>query len=217
MQVMTSDIRQQRDQERRDRTRARLLEAALAVFAERGYHNTLVSDIVREAEVGQGTFYRNFTDKRDIFNTLMEDFIDKIFDEFSDMSANLPRNFRMYYESSMDALIKMADVLEGHRDITLLFLREASGIDKEFEQAMSMIHDRFAGLAQFYLDHAIANGFARPCRSDVVSQSLVAIGLRQIHKHLSNPAPQLSKEEMIHEVLDFAFFGFGQPDDSFKR
>lgn len=208
---MPSELRQERDLLRRDRTRARLLEAALSVFARNGYHHTLVSDIVREAGVGQGTFYRNFVDKRAIFTTLMEDFIGGIFDEFADMSANMPRSFREYYEASLNALVQVAEALERHREITLLFLREAPTIDREFEETLAMIYDRFAGLAQHYLDHAIARGFARPCRSEVVAQALVGIGLRHVHLYLSNPAPTLSLEEMIREVVDFAFFGFKRP------
>lgn len=48
-------------------TRQRLVEAAHTVFADKQYLDTNVADIVREAGVAHGTFYRYFTSKEEIF------------------------------------------------------------------------------------------------------------------------------------------------------
>ncbi|WP_439816839.1 TetR/AcrR family transcriptional regulator [Zavarzinia sp. CC-PAN008] len=53
-------------------SRRRLLEAAAKLFVERGYHATRPQDIAREADVGNGTFYLHFTDKRTIFVAFAE-------------------------------------------------------------------------------------------------------------------------------------------------
>ena len=42
------------------------MDAALSVFARQGFHNTTVPDIVKEADVGHGTFYEYFSNKRDV-------------------------------------------------------------------------------------------------------------------------------------------------------
>ena len=44
-------------------TRARLLDAAIEVLAERGYHAARVDDIVQRAAVSHGTFYLYFANK----------------------------------------------------------------------------------------------------------------------------------------------------------
>lgn len=49
--------------ERKDATRRGLLDAAGRCFAARGYDETVVADIVREAGVAHGTFYVHFQDK----------------------------------------------------------------------------------------------------------------------------------------------------------
>src|SRR5215831_13698635 len=51
---------------RRAQTRQALMDAAETLFAERGYHETSVSDIVRAAGVSQGTFYQYFGHRRDV-------------------------------------------------------------------------------------------------------------------------------------------------------
>jgi AcrR family transcriptional regulator len=49
-----------------------LIDAATRLFNERGYQQTAVSDIVREVEVAQGTFYYYFSSKEDILEAVIE-------------------------------------------------------------------------------------------------------------------------------------------------
>lgn len=46
--------------------RVRLQEAALALFAERGYDETTVAEIAEAAGLTKRTFFRHFTDKREV-------------------------------------------------------------------------------------------------------------------------------------------------------
>jgi AcrR family transcriptional regulator len=49
-----------------------IIQAALKLFENEGYHTTKVSDIVREAGVAQGTFYLYFKGKEDLFRSIAE-------------------------------------------------------------------------------------------------------------------------------------------------
>jgi AcrR family transcriptional regulator len=53
--------------------RAAILAAAQAVFAEQGYGEASVRDIIRRTELASGTFYNYFPDKHAIFVALIED------------------------------------------------------------------------------------------------------------------------------------------------
>lgn len=53
-----------------ERTRSRLVTAGAAVFRSRGYHETRVDDIVQQAGVSHGSFYRYFASKDDLFFVL---------------------------------------------------------------------------------------------------------------------------------------------------
>jgi AcrR family transcriptional regulator len=57
---------------RREKTRVDLLAAAERVIARKGYHQTRISDIATEADVGLGTFYLHFKTKNEIFIELIE-------------------------------------------------------------------------------------------------------------------------------------------------
>ncbi len=54
-------------------TRRRLLDAAEAVFARRGFHGASVEEIGREAGATTGALYANFAGKEDLFLALFEE------------------------------------------------------------------------------------------------------------------------------------------------
>lgn len=56
-------------------TRSRLLDAAEAVFARRGFHGASVEEIAREAGATTGALYSNFAGKEDLFLALFEETI----------------------------------------------------------------------------------------------------------------------------------------------
>ena len=55
---------------RKERTRERLLDAALEVFVARGYDGATTTEMARVADLGAGTFYCHFRDKRAAFEGL---------------------------------------------------------------------------------------------------------------------------------------------------
>ncbi|MFD1936703.1 TetR/AcrR family transcriptional regulator [Nonomuraea mangrovi] len=57
---------------RRPQTRARLLEAAFTVFAERGFQSTSIEDICTQAGFTRGAFYSNFASKDELFLALFD-------------------------------------------------------------------------------------------------------------------------------------------------
>lgn len=61
---------------RRADVRARVLDAARAVFAEAGYHGASLDSIAARAGFSKGAVYSNFAGKDDLFLALLEDELD---------------------------------------------------------------------------------------------------------------------------------------------
>jgi len=66
----------------REAKRQAILAAAIAVFAEKGYHATKMADIASKAEMGKGTLYEYFRTKEElpksIFSLMLEAFHQEI-------------------------------------------------------------------------------------------------------------------------------------------
>lgn len=58
---------------KKDAKRTAMMQAAVRVFANKGYHAATVRDIVKEADVAIGTFYFYFPDKETLFTHLFEE------------------------------------------------------------------------------------------------------------------------------------------------
>ncbi|MBV9072991.1 MAG: helix-turn-helix transcriptional regulator [Acidobacteria bacterium] len=61
-----------RRERRRRETRARIFEAAMRLFAQRGFANTPVEEITEAADVAKGTFFNYFPTKESILEALAE-------------------------------------------------------------------------------------------------------------------------------------------------
>lgn len=54
-------------------TRATLLKTALTLFSTKGYAATSIDDITKAAKMTRGALYHHFTNKADLYNTLVEE------------------------------------------------------------------------------------------------------------------------------------------------
>jgi AcrR family transcriptional regulator len=71
MGVAAPSVQQRRDA-RAERRRRRIADAAITLFAGRGYNVTSVEDIVARAKVSKSAFYEFFASKEECFRELLE-------------------------------------------------------------------------------------------------------------------------------------------------
>jgi AcrR family transcriptional regulator len=143
--------------------RQQLLDAAVWVFARKGYRRAQVSDIIVRAKVARGTFYLHFKSKEQVFLASVEDFQRRITDAFHAVDeaalaaptgnphAILKASFKSWFE-----------FFARHRDLATVILREAAAIDARFDDGFTTLRRvvimRFASR----LRRLQQLGFARP-------------------------------------------------------
>ena len=69
-------------------TRDRILQAALQVFAEKGYHRALVDDIVQASRTSKGAVYHHFPNKEALFLALVDEFSAHLAESIADAIAD---------------------------------------------------------------------------------------------------------------------------------
>ena len=60
-------------QDMREERKQQIMEAALEVFAENGYHKSSISQIAKEANISKGLMYNYFQNKEDLLIGVMDD------------------------------------------------------------------------------------------------------------------------------------------------
>jgi TetR/AcrR family transcriptional regulator, fatty acid metabolism regulator protein len=147
-----------REQQRATERRERILEAALAVFARRGYRDAAMDDIAGESETSKGGVYFHFPNKQSLFLSLLDRMAGLLMRRAEDAIASEPDPL-----AKMDAaLLVVLRTFGSHRSLARLFLVEALGAGREFNEKMLAIHREFAGLITRHLDDAVAAGFIAP-------------------------------------------------------
>jgi AcrR family transcriptional regulator len=101
-------------------TRKSIFEIAGRLFKEKGYDNTTVDEITKEAGIGKGTFFNYFPTKE----ALLQDFIKQkeelVFDLVKDqLTRNIPTK-----EKIKNILVLVAKSNEKDRELTKLFVFE---------------------------------------------------------------------------------------------
>jgi AcrR family transcriptional regulator len=116
--------------------RLELLRAASTVFAEKGYHEAKVDDIVALARVAKGTFYLYFPDKRSVFTELVQGLFSRLgsailhVEPSADVEAQVKHNIRA-----------IVAVLLDEPALTSILLSHAAGLDPAFVKQIRAFRD----------------------------------------------------------------------------
>jgi AcrR family transcriptional regulator len=63
--------------------RVAILESALAVFADRGYHASSIDDIAREGGISKALIYEHFSSKQQLYAELIQQHADQLFERIA--------------------------------------------------------------------------------------------------------------------------------------
>lgn len=85
----------------------RIIEAALQLFADRGFHGTNVPAIAKLADVGTGTIYRYFRNKEELVNTVYKLHSKKLYESITVQFPVTEDTFKQY-QFIMRRLIQFA-------------------------------------------------------------------------------------------------------------
>ncbi len=149
----------------KDATRARLLDAAERVFAEKGYHGTVVDDIIRASDSSKGGFYFHFPNKQAIFLALLDALVPKL-------AATVDRAIAAERDpiAQLDAALStVLDLFSRHRRLSKILLVEAVGLGHGFDERLMRTRGQFARMIQAHLDRAVAAGAIAPLDTETVA------------------------------------------------
>ena len=147
---------------RAEMVREEVIDAALAEFAERGYHQTSISDIAKRLGTGHSMFYRYFQNKRDIVDHAVRQVNGRL---IAAMGAAVPGQIKSAGEfRDYISAIGMAytDVLAEEPRLLQLIVVQAAGVDQEMSERFHRLYDGGITVLSGVLRDGIAGGYIRP-------------------------------------------------------
>jgi len=155
------DGRVSRAQRLREERRSQVLRTARLLFAEHGYHQTSINDIIVAADIARGTFYLYFESKRAIFAELLDSYFVTLVQAVKRIEVGDGSAAPM--EQMLDNVRRIVSVVRAERQMGLIVLRGAGGIDAEFDGRLAEFYGRVAALIESGLRLGITMELVRPC------------------------------------------------------
>jgi AcrR family transcriptional regulator len=182
-----------------ENTKSRILDAALNIFASKGYYDTKLDEIVEESSTSKGAIYFHFPNKERLFLALVDQFADllerRVTEAIEPEEKGIAR-VRIALETCLDTFGK-------YRRPAKILLVQAVGLGAPFENKRNEVNDRFAHLIETYLIEAIEVGDIEPVDTEVVSYAwmgaIYGIVIRWVYT--GEPEPPRIMETLLPMLL----------------
>lgn len=143
MSMEKPGVKKSRTEKRSEKTRLKLENAALMVFADYGLDAATIDDITQRADLGKGTFYRHFTDKYEIATILVDQAIDHLIGLLRAYDRR-PENLTDVLEHLLNAHYRFFQ--ESREQFILLFQgRLLAKLDRQVSEEMEGSYAQYLG------------------------------------------------------------------------
>jgi len=186
--------------------RKQVLEAALKVFAAKGYHDTSISDIVETADISRGTFYLYFDNKRAIFEEILDYFIQRIVSRVNRIS--LDEDAPSPLDQIRRNVAGVIDELSENAEFTKILLYQAVGLDVDFDQQLADFYDEMLQLIAGALRLGIEMKIVRPCQPEITAWCILG-SIKEMASHYltTKKRGRPKRKELVQEILNYTLKG----------
>jgi len=212
---MATNERREREKQMR---RAAILDAARALFNDKGFRDTTIDDIARATELARGTVYLYFESKEEIYATVLEEGLEILFTLIRDAHDSTPNPLEKVLNGH-GAFLTFHDRYPQY--YTVLLLNQTEIEDQVPTPVKKRIEGRLAELARYIaaeLEAGIGVGAFRPVPplETAYIQMAVAIGFSMMLDRCIRPGVDVDRSTMIGLMRDVIIRGLTAVADSTK-
>ena len=175
------------------------------MFAIKGYHETSISDIIKRADIARGTFYLYFKDKREIFDALFDQLLQRINESLHRVELSPDRKPPLgQIADNLNRVFKLA--VEDPELARILF-RHAPGLDSITDQKIEVFYSKIASLIESALALGVQMNLVRAVDLKLLSLYMLG-GVKEIMDMITRPQNTMPAIDLlIKELLDFNLHG----------
>jgi TetR/AcrR family transcriptional regulator, fatty acid metabolism regulator protein len=132
-----------------------ILEAAIKVFGEFGYHKSKISKIAEVAGVATGSVYVYFEDKEDILLQIFEEIWTKLHDELLIVKSNKLLSPSEKFDSLIDLVF---DVYTENPSLAMVFVNEQNHLQRSADKRFTIFYEKFMNVGEEIFKEGIDKG-----------------------------------------------------------
>lgn len=141
--------------------REEIIDAAIEVFAESGYHEAGVADIAKRVGIGHSTFYRHFDNKRAILDEVIDTVIERSTAALTAENAPQAADTAAAYREQVGRIAAALAEITRDLNVVRLILVEAASIDTELRERVDALFDFAVTVTAGYYEHGRDRGYLR--------------------------------------------------------
>jgi AcrR family transcriptional regulator len=204
------DGRVSRAQKLRESRRAAVMDVARTIFSNQGYHKTSIDDIIEGAGIARGTFYLYFESKRAIFDELIDDLLAKL--QAMVHRIEVGPGAAPPLEQMQQIVDRVLETLQQNRELARILLREAVGIDGDFDRKLSDFWGRLRAMIESAIRNGQTMGLVRPCDPTIVAHCVLGlckevVGWLFVERGAKAPSPGPDQSALSGEMIAFTLTG----------
>lgn len=184
---------------KKDAKRTAMMQAAVRVFAEKGYHSATVRDVVEEAQVAIGTFYFYFPDKETLFVHLYDETADFLLNSLQ-QSINSRSTIQKKVTAALQTYINIALYEPA---VVQLLLVGGVGAVASLTEKRANFRERLTNMWQNPLDEAMDRGHILPQNTRLTAEGLVGGFDEMVLNLLAQRNPELSSKNIVADMTQF--------------
>ena len=137
--------------QQKEDTRRKILESAAEVFSSKGFHGSVVDDIVRASGTSKGAVYFYFESKEQIFFSLVEEYAITLAQQMH-LTVHRGRGLVAQVEAAVAALIRS---FHSHPALARIVLLDWPNAGVEFQGKRMVLKGMLVEVLRGYLDRAV--------------------------------------------------------------
>lgn len=182
-----------------------ILNAAKEMFAINGYHDTSISDIIKRAGIARGTFYLYFKDKRDVFDALFDQLLEKINNALKRVVISDDQQPPL--EQIADNLNRVFQLTMDDPELARILFRHAPGLDSITDMKIESFYNKISSLIESALLLGVKMGMIKDGDLKLLSVFIMG-GIKEIMDKLTKPENNLPPiDTLIKELINFNLYG----------
>jgi AcrR family transcriptional regulator len=186
--------------------RNEILQAALKLFSQKGYHQTSINEIAKEAQFSVGSLYGFFKNKEDLFLTLFNSEIEEIEDYINGRTGQV-QDLKERINTMVQSLF---EYFEGHWEAFNILALNRTTLDLSLKDNLGeMIHNRqlqFLKITLEWIRDGIERGVFRPLRAEEMALAFMGLINGSILLWIES-GRTYSLKERAHDVLEIFYRG----------
>jgi AcrR family transcriptional regulator len=193
------------DLARRD-TRALVLSSAKSVFARKGYRGTTVSDILKDAGIARATFYKHFSNKRQVLFEIITGVFRALYEAVGDMLSVQDADLLV---PNLRASLALSYRLFLHnRNVIRVYFQEPYRSDPTFYAIWDDFERRMLALFTEFLNRGVSDGIFRPVDTGLVSRAMFLVFLQVPYSDvLFGGMVEIDIDNLADEMVGFVLNG----------